>query len=250
MMHCPSHSGNYRPVHRHAFTLIELLVVIAIIAILAAMLLPALAKAKEKAKAIACVSNMKQIGIALVMYVDDQNGYYPTVSYTDVFGNSVVWPKELGAYMPQQGANVTSRANAVFVCTGNKYENLGSNTVSLTYGASDTMRGINPASGATPPGLFSAYPRKATPLMHPPTETILVYEGVQRSDLTYTCYSAANWTQVNTDLLNPVASGRDYLDFRHSSSKGMSILYADAGVRSVAYNNVKTLWTKSLWENR
>jgi prepilin-type N-terminal cleavage/methylation domain-containing protein/prepilin-type processing-associated H-X9-DG protein len=58
-----------------AFTLIELLVVIAIIAILAAMLLPALTKAKQKAKQAACISNMRQIGIALVMYVGDFNQY-------------------------------------------------------------------------------------------------------------------------------------------------------------------------------
>jgi prepilin-type N-terminal cleavage/methylation domain-containing protein/prepilin-type processing-associated H-X9-DG protein len=84
---------------KNGFTLIELLVVIAVIAILAALLLPALASAKEKGRQSACISNVRQQTLAVIMYADENNDFLPPTAYNDANGNEVDWPSLLDPYL-------------------------------------------------------------------------------------------------------------------------------------------------------
>src|ERR1700744_729444 len=103
--------------NNRAFTLIELLVVIAIIAILAAMLLPALAAAKQRAWTIACTSNMHNISLGLTMYADESNGLYPESGGT-IPWNTIDPETQKASWMPQIISYVVN--TNVYHCPANR----------------------------------------------------------------------------------------------------------------------------------
>ena len=94
---------------RRAFTLIELLVVMAIISILASILFPVFSRAIDKARATACLSNLKQVQMSAMMYAQDWDQCYPQAPYLDAAGNTVSWLEALHPYTDNW---------QIFVCPG------------------------------------------------------------------------------------------------------------------------------------
>jgi len=138
--------------NKKAFTLIELLVVIAIIAILAAMLLPALAAAKKKANKIACVNNLKQVGLAYRVWEGDNNNLYP-LAVSSVSGGA----KEL-IFSGSTAPNPATRMNPamVFMTMSNELS-----TPKVCYCPSDTYHTAIPTNFN--PTVYGAGPATAYP---------------------------------------------------------------------------------------
>jgi len=183
---------------KSGFTLIELLVVIAIIAILAAILFPVFAQAREKARAITCVSNMKQVGLAMIQYEQDNDEYLPFANVIDPVTNvETRWYNVVDPYI-KNGTKLTTGVNAgkqtgldgVWHCPSFPTDQ------SAEYGVDDHLcPPVNNDGAPThPPGIDA--PVLNTAILSTPADTIIVLEKGQ-SDAGLPSPNGSSWPWFN-----------------------------------------------------
>ena len=179
-MPCPTYSRRFSPGFTRGFTLIELLVVIAIIAILAAILFPVFQSVRENARRAACQSNMKQIGTAAVMYVQEADELeVPQQIIIPSTSSNITrtWPTILNPYIGGTGvedaSNVADTKQYVFTCPSASHSQSSpdtqyvSNTPARTFCGATTGDGSSNVSTNSAPGQLSysmnvIYPKKWT----------------------------------------------------------------------------------------
>jgi prepilin-type N-terminal cleavage/methylation domain-containing protein/prepilin-type processing-associated H-X9-DG protein len=237
---------------RRGFTLIELLVVIAIIAILAAILFPVFAQAREKARSSTCQSNLKQIGTAFKMYVQDydEQGIQYWWSYGGAGGTTPPWMEWLNPYVKNSRvflcpsaptaptAYTTTECTAVPTATVTssyalptyiKYSYWNFNGVTMFGGF---LSGINPATGTTlcsnPWDVCETSPER----VQYPSEATLIMEGWTISYMGYAS-TFGHACSVGVDFLNPTNKNI----YRHNEST--NVLYCDGHVKTV---NGRRFW--------
>ena len=211
---------------KRIFTLIELLIVIAMIAILAALLLPALNQAREKAKAIQCISNLKQLGAAQIFYIDSYDGL-PAPSSAPI-SNASASTASWQVLLYLSGA-LNNRSEAL-VCPAGAVKESNKNGVTVDgtqyiyythFGVNlDIAAEINAATGrrkiSTNAILFSKLPT--------PSRTILAAD--QNDNLKWGGFVLTNW---HNDTADPTST-TDRHGERHYNGRGCNILFCDMHV--------------------
>ncbi|MDW8028258.1 MAG: DUF1559 domain-containing protein [Armatimonadota bacterium] len=130
---------------RFGFTLIELLVVIAIIAVLAAILMPVFSQARAKARQAACISNEKQFGQAMLMYVQDYDEVFPYGAWGHRY-----WMFLINSYVAGRPANFTRPAGNIFVCPNDPILHYISNPAAITPEPANSWGLVRDANGQYP----------------------------------------------------------------------------------------------------